>query len=653
MLSEEVIIEQKVWKNFAQTLTLKAVELVSELENEVVGDELTAILARRKLANGRQINTIFVGDPADETTAVSDLVVVSGDGKRWIADGSNGYNPYIFGAVGDGITDDRAAIAKLDALGGDSNFLTGTFLIGTDITLSSHIVLPEGAILRPAGGAKITIKNFSGNLSQHFDLSFGGEVELVGAAASKGLHPEWWGASGGGIEDDLSFIQAAIDNANAIGGAKVKLGNADYYITGSLFLKNSVTIEGVGWRYGGEPGTKILCAPDITPFTTGIAENDVSTMVTAVTLSNFAVFADATSTQGIGFHASGFRYQNVVERVAFNQFPEAGIKMVNNWESEWRSVFCRGKDGGGTKCVWIHDGNNNVKWYGGYANVGDYGFLIDADSENNQNIIIQGCLLESNLLAAIYARSGHTIKARDNYIEGNPGRGIRAGDIDATYRVHKMISEGNRFHNNNGSDLEQDNPEILFSSKDDYIFHSINAAPPRISAANNNNPSTFTVIDPVYVPLGTNPPILYSREREMLIISEGRVKLSQQSFAPANQKEGDLGYSDGGAGGLDSANGKGVYIHDGTEWFFLGGSRLANSYEVFNATIRRSFNANSSLTPADAGVVASGDATTDAVINNNRIRIAELEVDFDALSDVVATILKDLETRKILTLTGL
>lgn len=118
--------------------------------------------------------------------------------------GYNVCNP-LFGAVGDGATDDRAAFALCDATPGPcffpnrvhddpANDEPGIYVFDSNITLTNSWRPVAGAMLQPASGIVITIDGaFEADAVQCFDESQGGSVVLGSNAKVSEIKPEWWG----------------------------------------------------------------------------------------------------------------------------------------------------------------------------------------------------------------------------------------------------------------------------------------------------------------------------------------------------------------------------------------------------------------------------------------------------------------------------
>lgn len=130
--------------------------------------------------------------------------------------------------IANGSTDARAAFAAADLwaqqYGLDLVLSPGTYTIASDLTLTSGLKVPRGAVLKPASGVTVTINGaFDAGLYQVFDTSGGGSVEV------RNPRPEWWGAAGDGATDDAAPMQAAFTATANQAEAQVILDPAATY----------------------------------------------------------------------------------------------------------------------------------------------------------------------------------------------------------------------------------------------------------------------------------------------------------------------------------------------------------------------------------------------------------------------------------------
>lgn len=176
------------------------------------------------------------------------------------------YSPGMFGAKGDGSTDDRAAVAAADAAANAQATITvppGTHSIQSALTIASAVRFTQGAILKPANGVTITIDGpIEAGLYQIFDESAGGSIAF-GASTVREIYPQWWGAAPGDVvtpATNVTAIQAAIDAAAAAYSAPqtVRLTPGVWKVNSTLTIDTgNVRLVGNGARSELRPTTPI------------------------------------------------------------------------------------------------------------------------------------------------------------------------------------------------------------------------------------------------------------------------------------------------------------------------------------------------------------------------------------------------------------
>lgn len=153
------------------------------------------------------------------------------------------YSAKDFGALGDGIALDRAALVLADTAGATAGVLfpTGTYKVESNLTLSSPVTMLPGAKIKPASGVAVTINGvFDGSLTQHFDTSAGGSV-VFGRGAAPIVWPQWFGCDG---VNDAPAISAAVASIFATGGT---IGFSGLYRTTAAII---VTCAAGETKYG-------------------------------------------------------------------------------------------------------------------------------------------------------------------------------------------------------------------------------------------------------------------------------------------------------------------------------------------------------------------------------------------------------------------
>lgn len=132
-----------------------------------------------------------------------------------------GYDATAHGVVGDGVTDDRAALHQLMSVtvpgaGADIFLPAGTYLVNSALTVPSGIRLwfARGAMFKPANGVKITILGsiFDTPYQTFTNISAGqGIISFAGNSVLRELRARWWGVSGDGVTDFNAILQRITD----------------------------------------------------------------------------------------------------------------------------------------------------------------------------------------------------------------------------------------------------------------------------------------------------------------------------------------------------------------------------------------------------------------------------------------------------------
>jgi hypothetical protein len=224
------------------------------------------------------------------TPSAANRFVTNSDARLGGATGLAGVNDAkTEGAVGDGVTDDRAALNTLAnttlAAGGTIYFPPGVYLVASDLTFASNLTLwfARGAVLKPANGVTITIRgHIHAGLQQIFDTSTTGAIRFstsgdlgvnVRSVNCPEVYPEWWGALGNGTNDDTLALRRWIEALNGFpvnglgtprwADAMGRLSAGVYKVTGQVKWTCIVgpRIEGAGYEntvirfHGGESNT--------------------------------------------------------------------------------------------------------------------------------------------------------------------------------------------------------------------------------------------------------------------------------------------------------------------------------------------------------------------------------------------------------------
>lgn len=153
--------------------------------------------------------------------------------REWVTPGDRG-------ALGDGVTDDGAAFTSAIA-NGDFHVPPGTYLIGSNLSITSNTTFAAGAKLKPDAGVTITVSGAveTGDTAI-FDLSAGGSVVLSQNARIARL--AWFGMS----PTETAANNTAAFNA-AIAACHSSNGQALVFPAGTLSVNSLVVNKsGVG-----------------------------------------------------------------------------------------------------------------------------------------------------------------------------------------------------------------------------------------------------------------------------------------------------------------------------------------------------------------------------------------------------------------------
>lgn len=196
-------------------------------------------------------------------------------------------SPRDFGAVGDGIADDSAAIlaASLAALSnsGTMYFQPGIYATYESLTVPAGVAVHfgVGAVIEPKNGVTVTILGPVLALDNQIFSPTNGSV-----TCQYGVNARWWGALGDGQNDDTLAIQAAIDCIPLSGGV-VRLPAGTYVISSPLQINAPINLIGDGIA-----STRIYYSPSANGFSIFPAADVV------VKLSGLHLTPSASATAG-------------------------------------------------------------------------------------------------------------------------------------------------------------------------------------------------------------------------------------------------------------------------------------------------------------------------------------------------------------------
>lgn len=159
-----------------------------------------------------------------------------------------------FGAVGDGVMDDVAAIQAMASAEGYVRLPLGSFACSTT-TVTVPIIFEPGANLLVASGQTFTMQNRVES-SRQWVFRGNGDYFLIHNDAlgigedSKQVHVSWFGAFPSPLDpaDQAPFIQKAIDAMQNVREGVVQFDNGNYHISSAMTVNRGILIKGVGTR---------------------------------------------------------------------------------------------------------------------------------------------------------------------------------------------------------------------------------------------------------------------------------------------------------------------------------------------------------------------------------------------------------------------
>lgn len=167
-------------------------------------------------------------------------------------------NPRRQGAVGDGVANDRAAFNTQNSTGEQIYVTRGTYLINSNLTISSPIAIENGAVIKVPTGVTVTI---SGNLRAGrypiFQLAGTGQV-LFTQASNGEVYPEWWYDGSGDYSAAFNYALTSLNSVQVVNqnGAyvnqpnvaqAVKMACAAYPIKKPILLPDKGALIGSGY----------------------------------------------------------------------------------------------------------------------------------------------------------------------------------------------------------------------------------------------------------------------------------------------------------------------------------------------------------------------------------------------------------------------
>lgn len=256
-------------------------------------------------------------------------------------------------ANGTGNVDDYAAFSAADVYATSQGlplWITKTHLLNTDYTPTSNLIFAGGKVKIANTKTLTVITTIEAPISQIFDVSLGGEVDLF-QMANQVAYPEWWGA----LANTSGFDCLASFNSALASARVVQCQQADYYFSGTIKQQTQHTwLRGYAQQYNGAVGTAtrlivnsatlptLQMGPDASPgtlndfymeirasdvcLTRSIAPNVPSNC--ASVLIKYTLYAELENVRGIesinGFFLYGNVHIKLIDCYAFRSVPGTG-----------------------------------------------------------------------------------------------------------------------------------------------------------------------------------------------------------------------------------------------------------------------------------------------------------------------------------------
>lgn len=335
--------------------------------------------------------------------------------------GSIGVNVKVYGAVGDGVTDDTLAFTNaMNSITGEGTILLppGTYRIASNMTIPSTICtyFTNGGMIAPGSGTTVTI---NGEIIAELTQIFTGLGTIAGSMKVTTVYPQWFGAKGDGTTDDAVSIQNAINAIDKRG--KLVLNKDDKYkILSTVVIPSNkeIVIEGNGAavysfiRNGSSPA--FILDGRITGDT---IEGDVPSSCRVVNLTIIGGSPTdhshpATPAKG---NANGFEIYNghrfQMENVKVLGFDKKGIYINNSYYVSFKNVLLRyNREYGFFGENTVNDGEFNIKCE--FNGVG-------ARLTTSTGTTFQKPLFQGNYQNGLEVYSSQGIVCIDPYVEQN------------------------------------------------------------------------------------------------------------------------------------------------------------------------------------------------------------------------------------------
>lgn len=277
----------------------------------------------------------------------------------------------------------------------------------TAYDVSANVVIPSniqlvfniGGVLKPANGVSITGTNTSiqAGLYQIFDLSAVGTI--AGTWSVTEVYPEWFGAVGDGVTDDLtafnncknSFTQSA-----TIGNVTIALQNKIYLLSDTFTIdRPNVALRGNA-GIGNYDGYCLLGDHTNSVLTVSVASGKNGTFIYGISING-----NSKATKGL-YVASNEFATTLIENVSIKLINGVGLDIgENNYSTRYKNVISSSLDVG---LSIVSKNNQHISFQGCQFSGGNDGAIIGTDSATDalRNTYFSNC--------EFYATEGNVLK---------------------------------------------------------------------------------------------------------------------------------------------------------------------------------------------------------------------------------------------------
>lgn len=336
------------------------------------------------------------------------------------------------GATGDGATDDRAAFVLADT-NNDFTVPPGTYVIGSNLTITNNVVFTPGAILKPSSGVTITL---NGTLIagpwQIFDAdeTTTGSIRFAGGAPA--VYPQWWKTNEDDSIDDSPAFQSAC-NSLTDGGTVLIPKPADKYLLDTrVDVPNNVIFQGLGavsasdptypnFHYSGSDAAFALDAGESDNRSRGVEFRNISVYLTTAGATGFRFWRGRDivgrnlmvvmgADSCIGFHFKGER---------------DGGTNLGLFDSTFTHLRSQASNAGYTSAIHYkltgtsNDGQVNANLFMGLRALGSGSFILVGPAQGNSFIGLDGEDMTGHFIEI--EADAHDNGFRDMYTEAQAG----------------------------------------------------------------------------------------------------------------------------------------------------------------------------------------------------------------------------------------